>query len=420
MTFTFDSPIGPVTFRNVRLGIFDDQDPTLYTGCDAPGEIFLGSPFLKHLGLDAEDQLDAAFIRTGKHNFDLEEANPVEDGRPVGGLATYLSVLKLKEEESTNQFTADDDFIPYSQIDLDKTISEFRERNQLDGDDIENGGFEVGSHDQETVNTAIEGMLEEAYKCLPEPCFKRLSTMIDKYRDLFRLQLGNDPPAAVSPLTVEFKGTPRPVKVRQRTYPPAQREFLTQETSELLRHGCIYLNANNEWAVAPHCERKPSSKKGFRLYFDYRPLNPQLKKMVWPVPQATAELAKFSGATHFAKFDFIGAYWQMPLAKEAQECHSFHTPDDVNTPLRVPHGTVNAVPYFQGTMTHLFNRLSVLIWLNDVLAHSKSSWGLLSTIESFFNIFHKHGLKLDPRKCKLAQNSTSFCGRSITPEGVQF
>ncbi len=122
----------------------------------------------------------------------------------------------------------------------------------------------------------------------------------------------------------------------------------------------------------------------------------------------------------FFQLDFIHGYWQFALAKNSQECQSFHTLFRVFTPNRFLHGATNSVSYFQSTMEALFSHLNLLIWLDDMLGYAEDADNLTETLKSVLAICREKGLKLNPRKCDLITTKVQFCGRVIDAKGFTF
>lgn len=262
-------------------------------------------------------------------------------------------------------------------------------------------------------------MIIRALKRLPKNLHGRLREMVAEFTDVFRTRLGNDPPVDVPPMKVEFDGLEKPVKVKQRTYSPAQLNFLKKKCEELVNLGFLYRNPHSKWACAPVVVPKEGPER-FRFTGDHRPVNVQTKKNQWPMPHADAMMPRLTSATIFFLLDFLHGYWQFPLHPSSQECLSIHTPFGVFSPTRVPHGATNSVPYFQSTMEQLFETFDVLIWLDDILGYAATAVGLLENLRKVLEVCAIKGLKLNPRKCDLVANEVQFCGRIIDKNGVKF
>lgn len=220
-------------------------------------------------------------------------------------------------------------------------------------------------------------------------------------------------------MNIQFEGSERPVKVRQRTYSPKQFVFLKKKVDELNRAGYIYRNNSSNWACAPLIVPKPG-KEAFRFTVDLRPVNAQTKKAVWPMPISDAMLARLTGSKVCFNLDFIHGYWQFPLAADSRDCQSFHTPFGVYTPNRVLRGATNAVSYFQSSMEAMFGHLDLLMYLDDLLGHAKTKDELLEKLRTVFTICREKGLNLNPIKCDLVALEVPFCGRVINKDGVKF
>ena len=288
-----------------------------------------------------------------------------------------------------------------------------------DGDDIEYKDVQVGIQDEHEFQKSIDSMVERAEKHLPKDSNLSLADLVHEFSDIFRIKLGQDPPVDVELMKIEFEGTTRPVKVRQRTYSPEQLDFLKAKIQELISAGFIVRNNSSKWACAPLVVPKPG-KEGFRFTVNLRPVNAQTKKTVWPMPHADAMLGKLTGSKIWFNLDFLHGYWQFPLSVESQECQSFHTPFGVFTPNRVLHGATNAVAYFQSSMEALFGHLDILIYLDDLLGYASDEKILLAKLRSVFEVCKQRGLKLNPVKCQLVTKEVQFWGRTINQKSIKF
>ena len=151
-----------------------------------------------------------------------------------------------------------------------------------DGDDIDYKDVDIGSQDDKELSEAIDDAVKRSSKYLPASCHQDFRKLIFDYKDIFRIKLGNDPPVDVAPMTIEFDGKEKPVKVTtENLYSPEQLDFLKKKCEELVRAGYIYRNSSSKWACAPLIVPKQGTEK-FRLTIDLRPINAQTKKNVWP------------------------------------------------------------------------------------------------------------------------------------------
>ncbi len=70
-----------------------------------------------------------------------------------------------------------------------------------------------------------------------------LKNLIHEFRDIFLVKPEDDPPVDVEPMYIEFEGTTRPIKVRQRTYSLDQLLFLKKKIEEPIDAGYITSNS---------------------------------------------------------------------------------------------------------------------------------------------------------------------------------
>lgn len=388
---------GPCRLRNVQVKVAPNSDGYVSPGNDCAGEIVLGNPLLKRMGLDVKQFLADNIGHVSSIDF---SGNPSEDPPDkVGKLGQKLCensrLGKVGSLQYNNPFPLKDD------------------------DDIKYKDVDVGEQDEDELQEAIQKMIDRATESLPDHLHKNLKDLVGEFKDIFRIKLGNDPPVDVPPMKIEFEESERPVKVRQRTYSPEQTEFLKKKVQDFSDAGFIERNNTSKWASAPLVVPKPG-EEGFRFTVDLRPVNAQTKNAVWPMPNADAMLGKLVGSKVWFKLDFIHGYWQFPLSEESRECQSFHTPFGVYTPNRVLHGATNAVTYFQSSMESLFGHLDLLVYLDDILGYETDAKKLLSKLRAVFTLCRDKNLKLSPDKCHLVTHEVKFCGRIISKHGVKF
>ncbi len=220
-------------------------------------------------------------------------------------------------------------------------------------------------------------------------------------------------------MEIEFKDSVKPVHVRKRIYSPEQLEFLKSKVQDLIDAGFIYRNTTSNWACAPLVVPNPG-KDRFRFTADLRPVNAQMKKNVWPMPNPEEMMGRLENAKYFLNLDFIHGYWQFPLAEDSRECQSFHTPFGIYTPNGVLHRCMNPVSYFQSSMELMFGQVELLIYLDGILGWTPEPPGVSQKLRQVFEVCKTRRLKLNHDKCKLITNEAQFCGCIINKDGVRF
>ena len=74
-----------------------------------------------------------------------------------------------------------------------------------------------------------------------------LRRLLDNFPNLFRVRLGTDPPAKVTPMQILIKPGARPRRCRPRRYPPLHYDFLRGFIRELETNGYVYRNIQSRY-----------------------------------------------------------------------------------------------------------------------------------------------------------------------------
>lgn len=282
--------------------------------------------------------------------------------------------------------------------------------------------IDLGDNDRSELLSALKSRVEEARAngMSSQGCL-HLSNLFNKYESIFRIRLGNSPPASVPPMRIRLKPDQTPIRVKARRYSAEQRAFMEQYADKLLEMDFAFIMPTASWQAAPLIVVKPGSRSKYRMAIDLRPVNAATVKESWPMPHLESEMLDFVGSTCFASLDFVSAYWQLPLHPDSYDLCGIVTPRVVLASKRVLPGLANATSYFQSTVEPLFAELrsSLKAWLDDFNLHSADETGLLKTLERFFAICTKHGLYLSAVKSVFFSRSIRWCGRLISGDGYQ-
>lgn len=377
-------PCGPLRLRKVEFLVIDqDMD-----------ELCLGRPLLKCFGFNLDSHL--AKVRT---DFDGADISELMSTAPESH-GTQAKSISSADYKGVWYDQADDD-----PIELPNTA----EAN-------------IGEDSEADIQAAFSLMCDQAQKNgISNNGLSRLRSLLKTYRDIFRINLGADPPGRVEPLRIRLKDNHRPVRAKQRRYAPKQSVFIKNAVRKLESIGAIRKNQDSRWASPVLAVPKPGSDK-LRFTVDLRAPNRETIPIASTMPDLDEMIQSTAGSKVYAKMDMCHAYWQIPLHKDSQECMSIQTPIGVYTPVRLLQGQTDSGNHFQSVTTPIFGEAigNVVQWLDDFLVHSVNEGPLLDSIEMFFSQCQKYGLKLHAKKCDLFLKEAPFCGRLIDESGIKF
>ena len=352
---------GPVTVRRHWVHVLD---------CDMP-EVLLGRPLLLCLGID----IDFLLLRLGEQRIDITDNYHVTDDHDM-----------LKE-------------------------SEFEDVPRL------------GSLHQDDIDSALKSAVNDALaEGAPESFIGVLSVLLTDYRDIFRVQLGPDPPVDIDPVRIELLESAVPFLCKPRRSPPLHSKFLLDHFQQLIEFGYVYPNPQSEWASPVFCVPKSGVNRTLRSVVDLRYPNSQIKKLVWPMPHLHAVGEFLADSVVFATLDAFKGFWQFPISGEV-DSQSMMTPLGIVTPRRLPQGNTNSVFIFQQGMEAIFRgtlgQQQLLIWIDDLLAHATDHESLLSVLETIFSLCRHFKLKLNASRCRFYLLEAKYCGKLYSKNGVR-
>lgn len=287
--------------------------------------------------------------------------------------------------------------------------------------------MDFGETDEKEIREALDKMLANAIESgLPREQSDRWKALLNKYADVFRTRIGNDPPAKVPPMKVHWDTNTKPIRYKNRRFPLIHRQFMDHFCGKLERYGIITKTQTARFISPAYVVGKvpkPSDiEKDFRLTVDLREANAIAQDGQWPMPILEQVQEHLHGAKYFIGLDLKDGYFQCPLDISCQELYSFATHRATYRPSRVLQGSSGAVLYFQAIMQEIFKDLlykELIVWLDDLLLYATTIDDLFNAFEKVLSICRQRGFKLNARKCQMFTTRIKWCGKIVTPTGIQ-
>ncbi|KAG6586658.1 uncharacterized protein IUM83_18148 [Phytophthora cinnamomi] len=207
---------------------------------------------LEELGCDAKLSAlpDPVMVTVagGSHITCTMEAEVNLQLQTAVGMVRVSSVACLVMGGGETEFLLGDDTLKSLGIDVHQQLE------QLAGGDVvvDDDPFEPEPPAAATsVVARLEDMMNDVLRERFDPDFHgELRQLVHEYQDIFAIDVGDEPPALVEPLTVTLKPDAVLFRAKSRKYVPAQRAFLRQELDRLETLGYIRKNNHSRWACA--------------------------------------------------------------------------------------------------------------------------------------------------------------------------
>ncbi|CAM4533891.1 unnamed protein product, partial [Caretta caretta] len=175
---------------------------------------------------------------------------------------------------------------------------------------------------------------------------KEVTEMTNRYQDVFSTKPGRTTEAYHHIITDPgAKVTLRPYRV-----PAAKREEIKAEVKRMLELGIIE-ESHSQWSSPIVLVPKPDGTT--RFCNDFRWLNEISKFDAYPIPYIDELVDHLGNARFLTTLDLTKGYWQIPLAKDANEKTAFSTPEGVFQYTVLPFGLHGAPATFQRFMDKL-------------------------------------------------------------------
>ena len=209
-----------------------------------------------------------------------------------------------------------------------------------------------------------------------------------------------------------------PIKCRNRPINPSLEDNLRKQIKDWLNRGVIE-ESYSPWSFPLVAAPKRNGK--IRWCVDYRRLNEVTIKDTYPLPLIEDNLARLSGSTVFSCLDGAGAFHVISIRQQDRPKTAFSTPFGLFQFRKMPFGLTNGPASYSRLVQLALKDLPTTLaipYLDDVIVHSADARRHLEDVRQVLEAHRKAGLKLQPEKCSLFQNSVEYLGHLVSKDGL--
>ena len=372
-----------------------------------------GGPGMLHLWLGKNDPVIVGELRA--------TIRVVPHGKKVGKYEDYELVRRLT--------TLPDLEFQVIESDEPAVVMGLFDKRRLERRKVEDLEMDPDREDQaDEIDLRLQEQLDAAKLAGMSPAgIKRAEHLIrEKYKDVWRINLGPKDFVDLAPLTIELKDEnfwlPKPY---MRNYSADEMKWWKTTMKQMVKDGIFRKSSSNYLSPSNLVKKQEEGiiKLGkYRMVVDMRNLNKQIKDLDFTLPNLALIVQLLLGTVCFAKGDGCKGYRQFLVAQISRRLTGFSSPLGSFEHMRVPMGLKIAAAYYQRCMHTILGDLlydCVLQYLDDTLVYARSESGLLDSLDKMFERFMQFNLKLHPGKFVLYATELTWGGKTVDGEGVR-
>lgn len=213
-------------------------------------------------------------------------------------------------------------------------------------------------------------------------------------------------------------GNAEPVRQTLRRHPLALLSLIDEQVDTMLHQGIIEPSTSDWSSNIVIVHKKDGSP---RFCVDYRALNNESRKDVYPLPVISECLDTLGGSKWYSTFDLKSGYHQLALEESSKPKTTFITRKGSFQFKVLPFGVCGGLNNFSRLMGLVLAGLNYeicLVYIDDIILFGPDMETHLARLDLVLTRLSAVNLKLKPSKCQILQTRVRFLGHIITREGV--
>ena len=248
---------------------------------------------------------------------------------------------------------------------------------------------------------------------------EKATSLLAQFYELFAV---NDQPGHTDLIEheINLKEGTKPIRVNQRPFNPILAKQLRKQVDVWLGSGVVE-PSQSPWKF-PLIPIKKKGSMEIRWCCDYRRLNEVTIADAYSIPDVNTNLSLLAQSRFFSTIDTVAAFHHISIRKCDREYTAFQAPQGFFHFKRMPFGLTNAPSTFSRLIAKALHEIPTdycLIFLDDVLVHSRTFEEHLSHLQSVLHAHLKAGLRIKPSKCDFFSNEVKYLGHLVTADGVK-
>lgn len=158
-------------------------------------------------------------------------------------------------------------------------------------------------------------------------------------------------------------------------------------------------------------------RTGWRFCVDFRRINQETIKDVYPLPRITELLHSVKQSRYFVALDLRSGYWQIPMERDSIKYTAFRCLYGLYEFVVMPFGLTNAPATFQRLVDLLFSDKrydGVLAYIDDILIHDQTFEGVMGKLAVVLDRLMAEGLTINFAKSSFFPSVLKYIGHTIT------